>query len=156
METTTITDLEGSKELGAKTLSESELDYDSKEVFFELSRSDLESYLSEILEKYQSLQSRYKDLKQVLVVSFETRSELEKDFSSLNEKLISLESNNSTLKNKISKLEEEIVSEAPGNDCIIIYDRAFQYFMAKSIDKSKMDYLVYGVSRNGKKGLGCT
>jgi hypothetical protein len=71
-------------------------------------------------------------------------------------KVFFLESNNSALKSKISKLEEEIVSEAPATDYIIRYDRSFQYFLAKSIYRSKMTSMIYGVSRNGKKGLGCT
>jgi phage shock protein A len=79
-----------------------------------------------MLEKYQSLHSKYKDLKQVEVVASETRSELEKDISSLNGKVFSLESNNSALKRNFSKLEEEIISEASGTDCVIRYDRAFQ------------------------------
>lgn len=31
----------------------------------------------------------------------------------------------------------------------------FQYFLAKSIDRSKMVSLIYGVSINDKKDLGC-
>ena len=97
-----------------------------------------------MLEKYSSLQSKYKDLKQVQVVASETQSELEKDISSLNEKVFSLESNNSALKRKKSKLEEEIISEVSGTDCVIRYDRAFQYFLAKSI---------YIYKKNGFLGL---
>ncbi|XP_050890418.1 uncharacterized protein LOC127095830 [Lathyrus oleraceus] len=115
----TITDPEGYEEQEDKILSESESNSDSEEVFFELSRSDLKSCLSKILEKYQSLKSRYRDLKQVQLVTSETRGELEKDISSLNEK---------------------------------IYDRAFQYFLAKIIDISKMISMIYGVNKNGKKG----
>lgn len=120
----TTTDPESSEEPKDKMLSESESDYDFEEVFSKPSRFDLESCVSEMLEKCQSLQSRYKDRKQVRLVTSETHSELKKDISSLNKKIFSLESNNSALKSKISKLEEEIVSEA-GTDCVIRYDRSF-------------------------------
>jgi hypothetical protein len=80
----TTDDPEGSEEPKDKVLSESESDSDSEEVFSNLSRYDIESCLFEMLEKYQNLQSKYKDLKQVQVVSFKTHSELEKDISSLN------------------------------------------------------------------------
>lgn len=60
------------------------------------------------------------------------------------------------MKRKISKLEEEIVSEASSIDYVIRYDKSFQYFLAKSINRSKMTSMIYGVSINGKIGLGCT
>ena len=98
----TTADPEGSDESEDKALSESESESDSgsEEVFSKLSRSELESCLPEMLEKYQSLQSKYKDLKQVQVVASETYNELEKNISSLNENIFSLESNNSALKSK--------------------------------------------------------
>ena len=34
------------------------------------------------------------------------------------------------------------------------YDYSFQKFLAKSIDRSKMASMIYGVSRNNRKGLG--
>ena len=98
------------EEPGDKILSESESNSDYEEVFSNLSRSDFESCLSEMLEKYQSLQSKCKDLKQVQAITSETQKELEKDIPSLNDKVFYLESINSTLKGKISKLEEEIIS----------------------------------------------
>lgn len=57
------------------------------------------------------------------------------------------------MKTRISKLEEEIILEASGTDCVIRYDRSFQYFLDKNKDISKMDFIIYGVSRNGKKCL---
>ena len=54
-----------SEEPEDKVLSESESDSDYEVVFSNLSRSDIEICVSEMLEKYQSLQSKYKDLKQV-------------------------------------------------------------------------------------------
>lgn len=53
---------------------------DFEEVFPNLSRSELEFYLSEILEKYQKLQSKYKDMKQVHVSKSEAHSKLKKYF----------------------------------------------------------------------------
>lgn len=65
---------------------ESKLEFESdyEESFPNLSRSELESCLSEILEKYQKLQNKYKDLKQVKVFESEAHSKLKKDFSTLN------------------------------------------------------------------------
>lgn len=40
---------------------------DSKELFSELSRSELKSSISEVLEKYQNLMGKYKDLKKINV-----------------------------------------------------------------------------------------
>lgn len=50
----TTADLEGSEEPKDNMLSELESDSGSEEIFSELSHFDLESYISEILEKYQS------------------------------------------------------------------------------------------------------
>ena len=70
---------------------------------------------------------------------------------------------NSELRNKISKLEntlqnsqKEPISETPSNADEIIkeYDHSFQKFLVKSIDRSKMASMIYGVSRNGRKGIG--
>ena len=36
------------------------------------------------------------------------------------------------------------------------YEKSFQYFLARNIDRSKMASLIYGVSRNQNKGLGYT
>lgn len=37
------------------------------------------------------------------------------------------------------------------NDVIKKYDMAFQKFLARNIDKIKMAYMIYEVSKNGKK-----
>src|ERR1044072_7645514 len=34
------------------------------------------------------------------------------------------------------------------------YEKYFQYFLAKRVDRSKMASLIYGVSNNNQKGLG--
>lgn len=36
------------------------------------------------------------------------------------------------------------------------YDMVFQKFLAKNIDRSKMDSMIYGISRNGKRDIGYT
>ncbi|XP_050899820.1 uncharacterized protein LOC127106581 [Lathyrus oleraceus] len=80
----TTEDRISSEEPYDKVSSESKSDSDSEEVFSNLSRYDIEICLSKILEKYQSLESKFKDLKQVQVTASETQKELEKDISSLN------------------------------------------------------------------------
>lgn len=55
-----------------KIQSESESESDSEEVFAKLSRSELESRLSEVLDKYQKLLNKYKDLKKIHV--YESKS----------------------------------------------------------------------------------
>ena len=72
----------------------------------------------------------------------------------LNEKLFVLEKSNITLKSKVSRLEENIFSNTFVTDKVIRYDRAFQHFLDKSIDRSKIASMIYGVSRNGSRGLG--
>lgn len=57
-----------------KTTLESESKPYSKEVFFDLSRSELELCSYVILEKYQKLHNKYKDLKQVHVSESEAHS----------------------------------------------------------------------------------
>ncbi|CAI8595590.1 unnamed protein product [Vicia faba] len=88
---------------------------------------------------------------------------LKKDLASDSKETDSLRLENSELKEKISKLEndlqnsqKEIISEAPSSTDKIIkeYDHSFQKFLAKNIDRSKMASMIYGVSRNGRKGIG--
>src|ERR1044072_1014548 len=69
-------------------------------------------------------------------------------------KNFSLVSSNLSLRSKISKLEEEIISNISDSDNEKKYEKSFQYFLAKNVDRSKMASLIYGVSRNNKKGLG--
>lgn len=79
------------KAYAEKIQSESKSESDSEDVFPNLSRSELESYLSGILEKYQKLQNKYKDLKQVHVSESEAHNKLKKDFYTLNEENFILE-----------------------------------------------------------------
>lgn len=63
-----------------KTMSESELESesDSKEGFSDLSHSELESCLFEILKRYQKFQNKYKNLKQDHISESEARSKFKK------------------------------------------------------------------------------
>jgi hypothetical protein len=65
-----------------------------------------------------------------------------------------LATSNSFLKSKILKLEEEIGSGSSVSDNETKYEKAFQNFLAKGIDRSKMASMIYGISRSGKDGLG--
>lgn len=58
-------------------------------------------------------------------------------------------------KNKSSKFEEEILSEISlvYEKVIKKYDKSFQTFLARNIDRSKMTSIIYGISRNGRKEL---
>ena len=49
-------------------------------------------------------------------------------------------------------MEKEFSSGGSNNEKK--YEKSFQYFLAKSIDRSKMASLIYGVSNNNRKGLG--
>lgn len=61
----------------------SESDSDSNEVFSNLTRSEVKSCLTEILEKFQSLQNRHKDLKRIHVAECEALNELKKENSNM-------------------------------------------------------------------------
>ena len=127
---------------------------DEAEVIASLSRSKLEFCFSEAMKRYQLLKSDHKILKRKFEITSETFTKSKHIIADLNEKLLTFEKSNLALKSKISKLEEDIVSSKSVTDEVIRYDRAFQYFLAKGIDRSKMASMIYGVSRNGRKGLG--
>ena len=52
--------------------------------------------------------------------------------------------------------QKETIPETPSNANEIIkeYDHSFQKFLAKNKDRRKMASMIYGVSRNGRKGIG--
>lgn len=60
---------------------------------------------------------------------------------------------NSALQIKTSKLMEKILSEASVDSETIIkkYDKHFHTFLARNIDRSKMDLMIYGVGINGRR-----
>src|ERR1044072_7210620 len=113
------------------------------EVISPFSPHELKACLLEIMEKYNSLRSKHKILKKDFV---ETSDRFEQTVSELNEKNVSLVNSNLALKSKISKLEEEVIVSTSGSNNEKKYEKSFQYFLAKSIDRSKMASLIYGVS----------
>ena len=146
--------------------SEEESDSDKEdEVLSPFSPHELKACLLEIIEKYNTLLIKHKILEKDLVATSEasekyekTLSEAsekyEKTISELDEKNFSLESSNVYLRNKISKLEKEISSGGSDSDNEKKYEKSFQYFLARSVDRSKMASLIYGVSNNNIMGLG--
>src|ERR1044072_2331547 len=63
-------------------------------------------------------------------------------------------SSNVYLINKIARLENELSSGGSDSDNEKKHEKYFQYFLAKSVDRSKMASLIYGVSNNNRMGLG--
>src|SRR5580765_2800172 len=140
------------KETEDESASEAESDSDEEdEVLSPFSPHELKASLLEMMEKYNSLRSKHKILKKDLV---ETSVRFEQTISELNEKNFSLVSSNLALRSKISKLEEEVISSTSDSDNEKKYEKSFQYFLAKSVDRSKMASLIYGVNNNNRKGLG--
>ena len=63
---------------------------------------------------------------------------------------------NSVFKRKSSKLEKEIISEdsVSTDDVIKKYEKSFQKFPFRSLGRSIMDSMIYGVRRNSTRGIG--
>src|ERR1044072_106045 len=121
------------------------------EVLSPFSPHELKASLLEMLEKYNSLKDRYKALKETFAI---TSDKYEQTISELKENNFSLVCSNQALRSKISKLEEEVISNTSDSDNEKKYEKSFQYFLSKGVERSKMASLIYGVSRNNKKGLG--
>src|ERR1044072_4952447 len=146
--------------------SEAESDSDKEdEVLSPFSPHELKACLLEILEKYNTLLVKHQILEKDLVAKLEASEKNEKVLSEVSEKYektiseldkrnFSLESSNVYLINKISKLEKEISSGGSNPNNEKKYEKSFQYFLANSIDRSKMASLIYGVSYSNRKGLG--
>ena len=119
---------------------------ETKEVFSNLNITELEDSLSELLEIYSQLKIKYKKLKKNLVFEIE---KLKAENSELKE-------NNIKLKNDFQNAQKISSSEDASSSKNILkeFDYSFQKFLAKSIDRSKMASMIYGVSRNNRKGLG--
>lgn len=105
---------------------------DPNEVFLNLTCYEVESCLTAIFKKFQSLENRHKDLKRTHVVESEAFSELEKENVILKEEFFVLEKYNSASKRKSKELEKEILLEAVMDfeDVIKKYDMNFQKFLA--------------------------
>src|ERR1044072_1744247 len=132
----------------------SEAESDSEvlnEVLSPFSPHELKASLLEMLEKYTSLKARYKALKENCAI---TSDEYEQTISKLKDNNLSLVCSNQALRSKISKLEEEVISNTSDSDNEKKYEKTFQYFLSKGVERSRMASLIYGVSRNNKNGLG--
>lgn len=126
--------------------SRSELESDSNEVFSELTRSELVDSLTEVLETYNQLRLKYKKLQSKLVS--ETQH-LKNENSEHKERNIKLE-------NDLEKAHELSDSNKSSDITNILneYDYNFQKFLTRSIDRSKMASMIYGVSRTNRRGIG--
>ena len=133
--------------------------------YFFFSPHELKACLAEVLEKYNTLLFEHQILEKNLVAKSEVSEKhekilaevsknYEKTISELEKKNFSLESSNVYCRNKISKLEKEISSGGSDSNNEKKYERSFQYFLAKSVDRSKMASLIYGVSNSSRRGLG--
>src|SRR3954469_25855632 len=124
--------------------SESTSESDSEEVFSELSREELVSSLTELLELKAHLSIKYKKLKKQF--EFETEK-LELENSELKEKVLNLSKNSGSP----SGTEKAI----PSMDHILKeYDVSFRKFLSRSIGRSQLASMIYAVSGNNRVGIG--
>ena len=134
--------------------SSSERESDPDEVFSDLSRSDLESCLSESLNSYQKLKQNFKKLKRVLEGTIEECDKLDITASELKDENQTLIKERDSTNKQCLKLEEAL-SQAPqtSNTVIYKYEKAFQKFLKNGIERSRMAFMIYGVSQNKKRGI---
>src|SRR4051812_5501645 len=118
--------------------STSELDSNSEEVFSELSRDELVSSLTEILEIKAKLSIKYKKLRKLFA------SETKK-----------LELENSELKEKVLKLSKDAESSAGSeksipsmNNILKEYDLSFRKLLSRGIGRSQLASIINFVSGN--------
>ncbi|XP_057451155.1 uncharacterized protein LOC130743069 [Lotus japonicus] len=133
----------------------SEDDSDSEnddEVFSNFSPSELRTALSEIMEKHDVLLNKHKELKRKYAVKTSSSEVHEKSVSELIEENYSLKIYNSVLRAKNAMLEDQLASSDVKHETL--YEKAFQRFLAKGIDRSLMASMIYGISRNENSGLG--
>src|SRR4051812_48129626 len=124
--------------------SESTSESDSEEVFSELSRKELVSSLTELLELKAHLSIKYKKLKKQF--EFETKK-LELENSELKEKVLNLSKNSGSP----SETEKAIPSM---NYILKEYDLSFRKFLSRSIGRSQLASMIYAVSGNKRVGIG--
>src|SRR3954466_11881640 len=124
--------------------SESTSESDSKEVFSELSREELVSSLTELLELKAHLSIKYKKLKKQF--EFETKK-LEVENSELKEK-------NLKLSNNVGSPSDSEKSTPSLNHILKEYDLSFRKFLSRSIGRSHLASMIYAVSRNKRVGIG--
>src|SRR3954466_4884508 len=124
--------------------SESTSESDSEEVFSELSREELVSSLTDLLELKAHLSIKYKKLKKQF--EFETKK-LELENSELKEKVLNLSKNSGSP----SEIEKAIPSM---NHILKEYDLSFRKFLSRSIGRSQLASMIYAVSGNKRVGIG--
>src|SRR4051812_37370013 len=124
--------------------SESTSESDSEEVFSELTRNELVSSLTELLELKAHLSIKYKKLKKQF--EFETKK-LELENSELKEKVLNLSKNSGSP----SETEKSVPSI---NHILKEYDSSFRKFLSRSIGRSHLASMIYGVSGNRRFGFG--
>lgn len=121
-------------------------DSDTEEVFSNLSKEELSESLSEMFENYNLLKLKYKTLK----------SNLESESESLKSEIVELKKNNLKLENDLKIAQQCTVqdSESSTKDILEEYCYSFQRFLKRSLNRSKMASMIYGVSRNNRKAIG--
>src|SRR3954469_17785174 len=124
--------------------SESTLESDSEEVFSELTRDELVSGLTELLEVKSQISLKYKKLKKLF--EFETKK-LELENSELREKLLKLSNN-------VGSPSDSEKSTPSLNHILKEYDLSFRKFLSRSIGRSQLASMIYAVSGNKRVGIG--
>src|SRR3954468_20606679 len=123
--------------------SESTSESDFEKVFSELSREELVSSLTKLLELKAHLSIKYKKLKKQF--EFKTKK-LEVENSELKEKVLNLSKDSGSP----SEIEKSIPSM---NHILKEYDSSFRKFLSRSIGRSHVASMIYGVSRNRRFGF---
>src|SRR4051812_30682310 len=124
--------------------SESTSESDSEEVFSELTRDELVSGLTELLEFKSKISLKYKELKKLF--EFETKK-LELENSELKEKLLKLSNN-------VGSPSDSEKSTPSLNHILKEYDLSFRKFLSRSIGRSQLASMIYAVSGNKRVGIG--
>src|SRR3954468_5132836 len=124
--------------------SESTSESDSEEVFSELTRDELVSGLTELLEFKSQISLKYKKLKKLF--EFETKK-LELENSELKEKLLKLSNN-------VGSPSDSEKSTPSLNHILKEYDLSFRKFLSRSIGRSQLASMIYAVSGNKRVGIG--
>src|SRR3954468_22324474 len=124
--------------------SESTSESDFEEVFSELTRDELVSGLTELLELKSQISLKYKKLKKLF--EFETKK-LELENSELKEKLLKLSNN-------VGSPSDSEKSTPSLNHILKEYDLSFMKFLSRSIGRSQLASMIYAVSGNKRVGIG--
>lgn len=117
----------------------------SEKVFSKFTKVELADSLSEIFEKYNQLRVKYKKLQSMLVSEIEL----------LKIERVELKDQNIKLTKDLEKSHENSNSNKSSDTKNILneYDYSFQKFLTKSLNRSKMASMIYGVSRNYRSGI---